>query len=166
VDVNGNLLERDGTSGLNMTGFDNSTPYYVAVLHRNHFGVVSSATVDMSAASPAYDYTTAQAQAWQDGTITTNAAMKEVVTGVFGLWEGDATNNGEVAYNGGGNDRAAILTEVGNTTPGNTVLSVYSDNDVNMDSDVIYNGGNSDRAVVLAVVGNTTPGVVYKRHLP
>jgi len=166
VDVNGNLLERDGTSGLNMTGFDNSTPYYVAVLHRNHFGVVSSATVDMSAASPSYDYTTAQAQAWQDGTITTNAAMKEVTTGVFGLWEGDATGNGEIAYNGGGNDRLAILTEVGSSTPGNTVLNVYSNNDVNMDADVIYNGAGSDRVSILTIVGSSTPGVVFTSHLP
>jgi hypothetical protein len=166
VDVNGNLLERDGTSGLNMTGFDNSTPYYVAVLHRNHFGVVSSATVDMSAASPAYDYTTAQAQAWQDGTITTNAAMKEVATGVFGLWDGDVNGDGSLQYAAGGNpDKLLILTYVG--TPGNIVTNVYTGEDVNLDNEVQYAAGaNPDKVVIATNVGASTPGNILSRHLP
>lgn len=159
VDVNGNLLETDGTSGLNMTGFDISTPYYVAVLHRNHFGVVSSATVDMDATSPTYDYTTAQTQAWQD--IWANAAMKEVATGVFGLWDGNAKSDNILRYNGTDNDRSEILN--GLPDEGSTV-SGYAGTDLNMDGITRYNGTDNDRSVIL----NNLPdeGSTFFEHLP
>ncbi len=164
VDASGNLLNTDGTTGGKITGAVLQN-YYVAVLHRNHLGVVSNALVPLNTATPAYDFTTSQSSAWQDVNITTNAAMKDV-NGTFVLWEGDATNDGTVAYNGAGNDRLAILTEVGSSTPGNTINNTYSDNDVNMDGNVIYNGAGSDRIIVLTIVGSSTPGVVYTQHLP
>jgi len=164
VDASGSLLNTDGTTGGKIIGAALQN-YYIAVLHRNHMGIVSSAIVNLDASSPSYDFTTALSKAWDDATVTTNDAMKNV-SGVFCLWEGDATDNGEVGYNGGGNDRLAVLTEVGSSTPGNTVTDTYSDNDVNMDGDVIYNGAGSDRVSILTVVGSSTPGVVYKVHLP
>ena len=164
IDANGNLLDTDGSTGGKITGATLQN-YYVAVQHRNHLGVVSSALVDLSGATPSYDFTNLQSQAWQDGTIGTNAAMKDD-GGTFVLWPGDATDNGEVGYNGAGNDRSAVLTEVGITTPGNTVNGTYSANDVNMDGDVIYNGAGSDRSTILSVVGITTPGIVYTEHIP
>ena len=163
IDQNGQIINEDGTD-CKMTGVVSGT-YYIAIIHRNHFGVVSTSTVNLTG-SPTLTFKGAQATAWQDGAITTNAAMKEVETNVFALWDGDANGDGEVAYNGAGNDRSAVLTEVGVGTPGNTVLDSYSANDVNMDGDVIYNGAGSDRSSILSVVGVSTPGVVFSAHMP
>ncbi len=163
IDEDGQIIEGDETN-LKLTEVT-SDSYYIALIHRNHFGVISASTVDLSG-SPTLSFQGAQATAYQDGSISTNAAMKEVETGVFGLWEGDATSNGTIAYNGAGNDRAAVLTQVGVSTPGNTVQDTYSVNDVNMDGDVIYNGAGSDRSTILSVVGVSTPGVVFTAHLP
>lgn len=163
IDQDGQIINEDGTD-CKMTGVTSGS-YYIAILHRNHFGVVSNSTVNL-AGSPSLSFKGAQATAWQDGSIATNSAMKEVETDVFALWDGDANGDGQVAYNGAANDRSAVLTEVGVATPGNTVLDTYSDNDVNMDGDVIYNGAGSDRSAILTVIGVSTPGVVYSAHVP
>jgi len=167
VDVNGNLLETDGTSGLNMTGFDISTPYYVAVLHRNHFGVVSSANVDMDATSPAYDYTTAQAKAWQDPAIPLpppdangNAAMKDI-SSVFCLWDGNAKSDNLLRYNGTDNDRSEILNALLNE---GSTLNGYNGTDLNMDGITRYNGTDNDRSVILNNIPNE--GSTFYEHLP
>lgn len=163
IDQGGQVINEDG-SDCKMTGVATDS-YYVAIMHRNHFGVVSNSTVNLASA-PELSFKAAQATAWQDGSVSTNAAMKEVETSVFALWDGDANGDGQVAYNGASNDRSAVLTEVGVATPGNTVIDTYSDNDVNMDGEVIYNGAGSDRSAILTVVGVSTPGVVYSAHIP
>jgi len=163
IDQDGQIINQDGTH-CKMTGVTAGS-YYVAIVHRNHFGIVSNNTVNLSDA-PSLSFKGDQSNAWQNASITTNAAMKEVETGVFALWDGDANQDGQVAYNGAANDRSAVLTEVGVSTPGNTILSTYSAYDVNMDGDVIYNGADSDRTSILSVVGVTTPGAVLTAHLP
>ncbi len=163
VDVNGQVIGADGNNMKAMGASAGS--YYVAVLHRNHLGVVSNATVDISA-SPALNLSSAQAAVWQNPAITTNSALNEVETGVFALWSGDANGDGDVIYNGTGSDRNAVLTEVGDSTPGSVVSSTYSVNDVNMDGDVIYNGTGSDRNAILTIAGVATPGTVISCHIP
>lgn len=163
IDQDGQIINEDG-SDCKMIGVTTGS-YYVAVKHRNHFGVVSSVPINLSG-SPSLSFKGAQATAWQDGTVATNAAMKEVETNVFALWDGDANGDGQIAYNGAGNDRSAILNEAGVNTPGNTILETYSANDVNMDGDVIYNGAGSDRSSILSVVGVSTPGLVFSAHFP
>lgn len=163
INQNGQIVNGDDANlhDLRITG-----DFHMSVMHRNHLGIVSTHVIDMNTGTPVKNFSTAQSKAWQDGAITTNAAMKEVETGVFGLWEGDATNDKTVKYNGADNDRTAILTEVGASTPGGTVTNVYSDNDINMDGDVIYNGSGNDRTAILTVVGASTPGLVLSEHIP
>jgi hypothetical protein len=164
LDNTGNVLNTDGATGAKITSVPKDQ-YYVAVVHRNHFGVVSNSTVDLTASTPSYNFSTSQAQAWQNPAITTNAAMKQVSTGVFGLWEGDANNDGIVNYFGGGTDRANIVTQLGPTTLGIPV-SGYFNNDLNMDGTVNYFGSGTDRSVMVAVLGPTTLGIPITRHLP
>jgi hypothetical protein len=151
---------------MKVTGIEKNNDLYVSVHHRNHLPVMSASTVSFSVAAPAYNFTTALAQAWDDATVTTNDAMKEVESGTWALWEGDATVNGEVAYNGAGNDRIDVLNTVGASTPGNTITNTYSTKDVNMDGNVNYNGGGNDRITILNVVGASTPGSIIYKHLP
>ena len=92
--------------------------------------------------------------------------MKEVESGVFGLWDGDVNGDGSIKYNGSGADRVAVLAAVGSSTPGNIVTNTYSNNDANMDASIKYNGASADRVAILSVVGSSTPGVVLSEHLP
>jgi hypothetical protein len=163
VDVNGQIIEEDG-SNLKITGAISGS-YYIAVQHRNHFGIVSASTVEIGN-SPTLNFSNQQTTAWQNSAITTNTAMKEVETGSFGLWEGDVSGDGYIKYNGSGADRIAILTSVGSGTPGNIISDTYSNNDANMDGSIKYNGSSSDRITILTVVGSSTPGVIYSEHIP
>ncbi len=166
VDINGNLLDTLGNQGGKIFGVS-LTQYNIEVFHRNHLPIMTSSSVDLNiAGTPSYDFTTALSQAWDDVTVTTNEAMKEVETGVWGLWEGDATQDGSVSYNGGSNDRINVLNAVGASTPGNTVSNVYSVNDVNLSGSINYNGASNDRITILNVVGASTPGNVIQKHLP
>lgn len=66
--------------------------YYVAVLHRNHLSIISSSKVDLSVASPSYNFTTASGQAYSGG-----SPPQAVLTGgVFGLLSGDGSKDGKV----------------------------------------------------------------------
>jgi hypothetical protein len=166
VDQSGNVIEEDG-SALKITGVTKSN-YYVAVHHRNHLAVMSSTTVDLSAASPSYDFTNALSKAWNDATITSNAAMKEVETGVWALWAGDANGDGEIQYASGGNsDQVSVLNKVGSSTPGNILTSQYEKEDVNLDGEIQYaSGSNSDQVLILNTIGASTPGNIFKAHFP
>ena len=166
VDINGNLLDTLGNQGGKIYGVS-LDQYNIEVYHRNHLSVMTSSTVDLNVATtPSYDFTTALSQAWDDATVTTNDAMKEVKTGVWGLWEGDANHDGEIQYEGGNPDRISVLSEVGISTPSNIILNTYSDKDVNMDGEVQYEGGNPDRITILSVVGISTPAKIFYMHLP
>jgi len=160
----GNVLNVDGTSGAKIPGVAKAN-YYVALNHRNHLSVVSANPVDLTVASPAYDFRTSQAKAWQDGAVSTNAAMKEVTTGVFGLWEGDANDNGVIDYLGAGTDRSEITALLGLTTLGIPVNGYY-DTDLNLDGTVNWLGAGTDRTVISAVLGLTTLGISKSEHMP
>ncbi len=164
LDQSGNILNINGTTGALLTSIPKDQ-YYVAVLHRNHFGIISSSTIDLSTASPTYNFKTAQSQAWQNSSITTNAAMKEISTGVYGLWSGDANNDGTVNYFGAGTDRASLVSQLGATTLGIPIAG-YFNNDMNMDGTVNYFGAGTDRSVLVAILGATTLGIPITRHLP
>jgi len=163
IDQDGQVINENETN-CELPGVTRDS-YYIAVMHRNHFGVVSNNTVDLTA-TPTLSFQTAQATAWQDAGITTNTAMMEVETGVFALWSGDANGNGIISYEGGSNDRLEILTEVGELTPTNVLYGVYNNADVNMDGNVSYEGAGSDRLLVLSSVWVTTPTNTLSVHLP
>jgi len=162
INQSGQIIEEDG-SNLNLTGVVKDS-YYIAIVHRNHFGVISSSTVNLDS-SPSLSFKTSQSNAWQDPTISSNAAMKEVEAGVFALWDGDANGDGEIKYNGTTNDKNEILSVVGLSTP-NNIVSSYSDSDANMDGEVKYNGTSNDKNEILGVVGLSTPNAIKTEHLP
>jgi len=163
IDQSGQIIEEDGND-FKMTGVPMDS-YYIAILHRNHFTVVSASTVNL-ASSPSLSFKGSQATAYQDGLVTTNAAMKEVETNIFALWDGDANGDGEVQYEGGNPDRISVLSAVGVSTPSNIISNTYSLNDVNMDGEVQYEGGNPDRITILSVIGVSTPSQIFYVHLP
>lgn len=165
VDQDGQIIEGDG-SDFTMKGVTSGS-YYIAIHHRNHFAVVSSSTVNLGN-SPTLSFQSIQNKAYQDGSISSNAAMKEVETGVFALWNGDANGDGSIVYNGGSSDRVEILDHVGGVGQMSNVISaVYHANDLNMDGNVVYNGGSSDRVKILDNVGGVDEmSTVLNAHIP
>jgi hypothetical protein len=166
VDQSGNVIEEDG-GNLKITGAAKDN-YYIAVLHRNHLGIMSSNTVNIGAATPSYNFTDALSKAWKDSGITSNGAMTEVATGVWAMWAGDANNDGQIQYaSGASSDQVTVLSAVGVSTPGGIIKPTYDKCDVNLDGEIQYaSGTNSDQISILSSVGVTTPGNIFKAHLP
>ena len=90
------LLKSDGTivdlDGVGPVTFDGASPgdYYVVVRHRNHIGVMSAAPIALSDTSEVYDFLTGSSKAYGAN------AMKELETGVWGLFAADANADGQV----------------------------------------------------------------------
>ena len=99
----GTIVDVDGTSALGFSA-QPAGSYYLVVRHRNHLAVMSASTIAMDATTPAlYDFSTAQSQAFG-----TNP-MKELETGVYGMYTGDA--DGSTAVNA--SDNTVWLSENG-----------------------------------------------------
>ena len=92
IEDDGDLVGLDGNA-LQIPAEDLcGTSYYLVIRHRNHLDIMSAAAVTASGNTFTYDFTTAQAQAY----LNTGDAMKEIVTGVFGLFRGDADQDHDV----------------------------------------------------------------------
>ncbi|MBK6626337.1 MAG: hypothetical protein IPJ87_17165 [Flavobacteriales bacterium] len=165
------LLQRDGDvvdlDGDPYVSFPVAAGLYkVAVRHRNHLGVMTSAGFSLNndpCRGP-------KLMLPATGTYGTNARRQMTVPGVtgslMGLWPGEATGDGVVKYTGGGNDRDAILQAIGGTTLTNTVNSVYDRRDVNLDGSIKYTGSANDRDVILQTIGGTVPTATRTQQLP
>lgn len=149
VQRDGDIVEYDaGTSSyipvrmpLNADG-----NYHLVVGHRNHLPIrtpVSQLLQDNTVFN--YDFTTAQSQAFQNGAILTNAAMKDLTAGKFGLWGGNANSNNSVRANGGANplinDYAFLINSVLGGSATAIISNVYNTADLNMNGTVRANGG-------------------------
>ena len=143
------LLQRDGDivdigGGNSAVSFEGITlgDYSVVVRHRNHLGVKSATTVSMSPGTTAsYDFTTGAAQA-------VGSQQYELEAGVFGTYAGNA--NGGLASTGAWkfirmtgspavNDFEVLLGALGGVYT-NTLISVYQEEDINMDGNVRMTG--------------------------
>jgi hypothetical protein len=159
----GSVTQVDGTS-LPLFYANITNGLYVAVWHRNHLAVISSSALSESAGVYPYNFTDNQAKAFQKTSITSNSAMVEMETGVFGLWAGDANADDEVKYNSTGNDRQPILTKVGSTTISNAVQG-YNPEDLNLDGYLTYSGKKNDKIVIYNTLGGDINGT-WKAHIP
>ncbi|HRH39501.1 MAG TPA: PA14 domain-containing protein, partial [Flavobacteriales bacterium] len=158
------LLERDGdvvgTDGYPRVLFNVANGnYYVTVRHRNHFGVMSSTALALSANEVGLDFT-----------LNTTAnygtnAQSTMSNGRRALWSGNVLRDATLRYVGASNDRDPILTAIGGTTPTNSVTG-YRMEDVNMDGVVKYVGANNDRDPILQNIGGITPTNTRSQQLP
>lgn len=170
----GDIVDIDGSSSVRFLA--NLDEYYLVVRHRNHLGVMTASPIDYTSLQQlpsSIDFTNPNTLVYTDNTLPTNAnaPRKLLIPGVMGLWAGNAsissTNDAfrKVTYNGQANDRASVLTIVGDTTPLNVVPG-YKKEDLNLDGLVKYNGLSNDRAIILDNVGSTTPTNIIYQHLP
>lgn len=157
------LLQRDG----DVVGIDGASPvtfgmpaasYFLAIRHRNHFGVMRSAALALSSTTSVVDFTL-------PATVTFGTNAQQTVGAVKVLWSGNTVRDGQIKYTGVSNDRDPILSAIGGTIPTNTIAG-YRLEDVNMDGTVKYTGVSNDRDPILSNIGGTVPTSVITEQLP
>jgi hypothetical protein len=177
VREDGIVVDLDGVSPVTFknylsSGSDFTTAgnYYLAIRHRNHLGVRSAATLSLNGGSVAtYDFTTAQSQAYQNASITSNAAMKELGSNKFGMWGGNANGNNSSRATGGStlNDYLFLI----NTALGGNIAvivpNVYNTADMNMDGTIRASGGQAinDYLFLINLVLGGNIAVILTQHL-
>lgn len=85
----GTIVDKDGAA-FTMPQADGSD-YYLVIHHRNHLSVMSSAAVSPSSGSYTFDFTTAQANSYSNGS---DGAVQ--VGSVFAMFSGDSDDDGDV----------------------------------------------------------------------
>ena len=157
VQRSGNLMQPTGEQTISFAGVAAGN-YYVAVRHRNHFGVMTFAPYMLRDPNTLIDFTTS-------ATATYGTGARKTVGTTEVMWLGNVTGDGFIKYTGSGNDRDPILVRVGSTTPNNTALGYYVE-DSNLDGTVKYTGSANDRDPILLNVGSTVPSNVKVEQLP
>jgi PKD-like domain/Bacterial Ig-like domain (group 2) len=156
IQRDGDIVGLDGTSPVEINALSGN--YHIALLHRNHLGVMSLIAVPLTIAGfNQFDFTDNVDPAY--ATYGTNA--QTVIGSYRYMWAGDATGNGQIRYNGGGNDRSAILTLLSNNTAGS--VNGYYNEDINMNGQVRYNGGGNDRSIILTNLGGNTAASITQQ---
>lgn len=155
IQRDGNIVDAaDGTSNVCFSGLA-SNDVFVAIRHRNHLGVMTSAAVTLTPTGTAVDFSTTTLH----GTNAAGLGVKSTgaANTVTGLWLGDVNSNGHTLYETAGNDVTPILNTV-MSAPGNTFLGgtrgfsyddVYSTRDINMNGNVRYETVNNDVEPIL-----------------
>ncbi len=94
------LLQRDG----DVVSLDGNTPlaftvapgnYYIAIKHRNHLGIMTANTVALSSTVSSIDFTDASNSITFGSNAQTSFGMP---SNTFGMWAGDANNDGQVVF--------------------------------------------------------------------
>lgn len=142
----GHIVDLDGVSPVRFAAPPGA--YRVAVLHRNHKGIVTSGAVTLP--GPLVDFTSGSLQ------VVSNSTARASLGPVLGLIQGDVTFNDFISYVGNNNDRDPILLAVGGNVPTN-VATGYSNADVNMDGVIKYVGPDNDRDPILSAIGGSIP---------
>lgn len=174
----GNVIDLDGRDTLvGYVNFAGEVPgnYYISIRHRNHLGVRSASTIALNATSAAsYDFTTAQAQAYQNPAILTNAAMGIAFNGTtYVMWAGNINQDQYVRVTSQAlppiaSDAAYLLgTVLGGNPNGNSIGYVLGD--VNMDGRARATSQAlpplaSDIAYILGTVMGGTPNATRREH--
>lgn len=89
IQRDGDIVDMDGVSPLHFSNAP-ADNYYIAFRHRNHLGFRTNATISLSGTVTNLDFTT--------NAISTFGmeAIKQIHTGVYGMYSGDANRDGEV----------------------------------------------------------------------
>ena len=159
----GDVVDVDGVSSVAFAPSVNAANYYLTVRHRNHLGVQLGASKFYARGSVvATDFTPLP----PEGFYSHNGLSQpqRLVSGKYTLWAGNGRIDPQLKYNGSNNDRTAILSVVGLTTP-NAAIPGYRLQDYNLDGVVKYNGAANDRNVLLGNVGITTPSAVVEEQV-
>jgi hypothetical protein len=135
IQRDGDIVDLDGASSLKVPGLADGT-YHVGLRHRNHITVRTQTAVSLGPTLTALNFKTS-GTAFDNG--TGSAPQKELETGVYGLWAGDANLDNKVRVTpltfpppGVNSDRTYILDVTLGGNPSGQ-FNGYSNSDINMD---------------------------------
>lgn len=163
VREDGMIVGMDGVSNPSFAGVPAGN-YHLVVRHRNHLAIRTSSPVAVDISPALYDFTTGQSMAFQDGGITTNAAMASLTDGVFGLWGGDANGNNNIRFEGLENDSDALLVAALLGNQALVLKDVYNKADLNLDGSVRYTGLQNDAGVIIKALASNQSAVVNQHQ--
>lgn len=152
----GDVVGTDGTSTLLIT-VDRPNAY-IALRHRNHFGVMTAQALPMQSSTVVLDFTTAS-------TLTYGTSARTSFLGVLLCWAGNTNLDASLKYVGVDNDRDPILVAIGGSVPTN-VISGYLLTDLDLDGTVKYTGAGNDRDLILTNIGGLNVNFVRNEQLP
>ena len=135
-----------------------SVSYHIAVRHRNHLGVMTSAPVGLSSTPVTVDFSLPATPTYGTEARATQGAAAL-------MWAGNVNGDNTLLYTGGGNDRDVILSTIGGVVATNIVQG-YNVADANCDGDVKYTGGGNDRDLILQNIGGVVPTNPRPQQLP
>ncbi|MCB9336772.1 MAG: hypothetical protein H6577_01455 [Lewinellaceae bacterium] len=142
----GDVVDVDGVSTLRFLTLP-AGPYYVSVRHRNHLGIMTAESFDLSPVVTEVDFT--------DNTFPTYGDYGQIeLNGRMYLWGGDLNADGRTIYQGPGNDIFKLFTTVLNDTDNtgliaNYISQGYQSADIDLNGKAIYQGPGNDRALLL-----------------
>ncbi|MEM6720847.1 MAG: BspA family leucine-rich repeat surface protein [Bacteroidota bacterium] len=125
--------------------------YYITVKHRNHLGIMSAAPITLNSTGVVTVNFTDESTPTHGTNAQTTFGMP---VGVYGMWAGNANDDGIIQYSGTNPDTPEILSEVLNDV-GNFLnfptftISGYKNQDINMDGNTQYSGTNPDTPIIL-----------------
>lgn len=146
----GLIKDTDGVSDVAFAGMA-AGPYYVAVRHRNHLGIMTGTAQPISSTASLINLTTTGAD------VFGGPAATALVGATRCLWTGDVDRNGQLAYGGLPNDKDPIAAAAGGLPT--SVSTGYFSADVNLDGKVKFTGTDNDRDAVLRSLGGDPAGV-------
>ncbi len=142
----GDVVDVDGTSALDFTTIDNT--YYVALNHRNHLGVMWKNALTFNSDITLLNTLNAGNNFFYGSNARTSFGMPFET---FGMWAGDANNDGEIVFLNTGAESVDIKQTVLDVSAVESPFGAsvfykpqgYYNADVNMDGEVIFlNAGN------------------------
>ncbi|MBL7730179.1 MAG: hypothetical protein JNM88_03305 [Chitinophagaceae bacterium] len=165
VQRDGDIVDIDGVSPVYFKNLDAGASYTLAVRHRNHLGIATDPVANLQSLSEATPGSTTDFSTMVDAQIFGTSAAYTTSGGRTLLWGGNVNGNTNSRYQGAGNDRAVLLTDLGSNEL--TVLTnVYNRSDINMNRTVRYQGAANDRAFLLSTVLGAAELTVRTQALP
>ena len=158
VQQDGTVVDIDGSTCIKFPSLTINN-YFVSVRHRNHLGAMTSTALPTSSfnCTNTIDFTTmTNADLWNNpGTPQYDGLeMATLSDGKRALWAGNSNVDIKVKYQGGGNDRTTIQSDVlafGTNINFDNGYG-YFKGDVNMDSKAKYQGSGNDRTLLQSIV--------------
>jgi len=157
----GDIVDVDGVSPLQFDLYPGN--YSVSVNHRNHLGIITDSTTEISSVATSKDFT--------NGLLATSGsnALAALDSGIFGMYAGDVNQNGVIDLEQSNNDLSFFQNQILNA-PGNIFQSVlftisgYNDLDINLDGDASFQGNtNSDGNLINVNILNAPSNIFGAR---
>lgn len=165
VQRDGDVVDIDGVSPVYFKNLDAGTTYTVAVRHRNHLGIATDPVANLQSLNEANPASPTDFTTMTDAQIFGTSAAYTVSAGRVLLWGGNVNGNTNSRYQGAGNDRAVLLTDLGSNEL-SVISNTYHRGDINMNRTVRYQGAANDRAFLLATVLTGAELTVRTQALP